>query len=74
VTALVAAILYLALFVPSWWAILLPLVPWITALILILISPEGVEVGHRGAAILWSFVFAFLTSLVAAGIFSARRQ
>jgi hypothetical protein len=29
--------------VASWWAVLLPLAPWLTALILILVSPASVS-------------------------------
>jgi hypothetical protein len=62
--------------VASWWAVLLPLAPWVTALVLIAVSPEGEgsDVGRTGAAFLWSGVFAFLTVLVVIGVASRTRQ
>jgi len=59
--------------VASFWAPLLPLLPWATAVILIYATPEGGEESRAGAAILWSFVFALLTALVIVGVFWGRR-
>jgi hypothetical protein len=62
-------------FVGAFWAVLLPVVPWSTAILLISITPEEDlgEVTRQGSMILWSFVFLLLTGLVFAGILSARR-
>jgi hypothetical protein len=60
--------------VANFWAALLPLIPWVTAVALIYFAPEEGEVGRAGAAILWSVVFVFLTGLVVAGVLSGRRR
>jgi hypothetical protein len=77
-TILGALILYgswaVGRFTANLWAALLPLIPWVTALALISFGPEEGEVGRVGAAVLWSVVFVFLTSLVVAGALSARRD
>ena len=61
--------------VGSWWALILVIPPWVTALILIALSPEEefYEVDATGSAALWSIVFAFLASLVAGGVLTAKR-
>lgn len=60
----------------SLWALVLPAIPWTTALILIAIAPEEDfgEVTRRGSMILWSMVFVFLAALVVAGVLMARRR
>ena len=58
------------------WALLLPLIPWTTALILIALAPaeDFGEVTRRGSMVLWSVVFLFLTFLVLAGVLMAGRR
>jgi hypothetical protein len=58
----------------SLWAALLPVIPWVTALVLIFVTPEEGDVGRAGAAILWSILFLFLVVLVIAGSVSGRRR
>jgi hypothetical protein len=62
--------------VRALWALLLPLIPWTTALILIALAPadDFGEVTRRGLMILWSVVFLFLTFLVLAGVLMAGQR
>jgi hypothetical protein len=62
----------------SPWALVLPAMPWTAALVLIVLAPESdfVEVSRSGSMFLWSFVFAFISALVLAGVVvrKARRR
>ena len=57
------------------WALVLPLLPWTTALVLIALAPETdfVEVSRGGSMVLWSLVFAFIAGLVLAGVIARNR-
>jgi hypothetical protein len=50
------------------WAALLPAIPWAATLALIYVDPAEGELVRGGAAIMWSFLFAFLTALVVTGV------